>query len=121
MGKAPARLERFVRARVDEAPTGDPVARSHRALIATLDGLRREASAEEDWAWVEAAAGWFGGWFDDDHSSDPSSWSSGSGLWDESAEKTAAAIAARVLACMALVHRDHPDYDPAWEKAAPDG
>jgi hypothetical protein len=119
MGKAAVHLERFVRARVGEAPPGDPVARSHRALIATLDGLRREASAEEDWAWVEAVAGWFGGWFDDDHSS--TSWSSDSDLWDESAEKTAAAIATRVLACMALVHRDHPDYDPAWEEAAPAG
>ncbi|WP_306369433.1 hypothetical protein [Nocardiopsis sp. CC223A] len=115
MGKAAARLERFVRARVDEAPPGDPVARSHRALIATLDGLREEASAEEDGAWVEAVAGWFGGWFDDDSSS----WSSNSDLWNESAERTAAAIATRVLACMALVHRDHPDYDPVWEKAAP--
>lgn len=116
MGRAEKKLEHFVRARTAEAPPGDPVARSHRALIATLEALRREASAEEDWAWVEAAAGWFGDWFDGDGHS---SWSSDSGLWDESAEKTADAIATRVLACMALVHTGHPDYDPGWAKVAP--
>lgn len=114
MGKAEKRLEHFIRARIGEAPPGDPVARSHRALVAALDALRREASADEDWAWVEAVSGWFGDWFDDGGS--PSG--SDSGLWEESAEKTAAAVAARVLACMALVYADHPDYDPAWEKAA---
>ncbi|CAL9483218.1 hypothetical protein SUDANB121_03098 [Nocardiopsis dassonvillei] len=116
MGSAEKRLERFVRARIAEAPPGDPVARSHRALVAVLDALRREASAEEDLAWAEAATGWFDGWFDGDGHPP---WSSGSELWAESAEATAAAVAARVLACMALVHAGHPDYDPAWARAAP--
>jgi hypothetical protein len=119
--RAGRRLERFVRDRVGEADGGrpDPCTRSHLALLATLDALREEASAEEDWSWAETVADVFGGWFsgggpaEEDPAAD-------TGVFGDDPERTAAAVAVRVLACVALAYEDHPAFDPEWRRLLPD-
>ncbi|MFJ9555903.1 hypothetical protein ACIRPH_18960 [Nocardiopsis sp. NPDC101807] len=119
--RADRRLERFVRDRVGEADRGrpDPCTRSHLALLATVDALREEASEEEDRNWAETLADVFGGWFsgDDPAEEDPAA---DPGVFGDDPERTAAAVAVRVLACVALAYEDHPAFDPEWRRLLPD-
>jgi hypothetical protein len=97
-----------VRARTAELPDAQLRA-SHDALLALTVKLRKDATRDADWDWLEVAAGGvFGGeeWSDD---------LAEEAVFGDDPEALAEAITTDVLRALAIAHRDHPEYESGWQ------
>ncbi len=108
------RLEIFVRARTDEL--ADPRLRSSQAALLSLTKvLRKEATKDADWDWIEAAAEGAFDWFGDGGGSDWADGVIGESIFGDDPEPQATAMTTAIHQAMALAYVDHPEYDQAWQ------
>ncbi|MFC7618756.1 hypothetical protein [Microlunatus sp. GCM10028923] len=107
------RLAAFVQARTEEL--ADPALReSHRALLALSVRLRKEATRDADWDWVESAAFGAADWFGGGGGADWADEEIGDSIFGDDPESEADALTVAIQRALALAHAGHPDYDPAW-------
>lgn len=108
------RLEAFVRARTDELV--DPRLKSSQAALLALTTLmRKEATKDADWDWIEAAAEGTFDWLGDGGGADWADGVLGESIFGDDPESQATALTTAIHQAMALAYVDHPDYDRAWQ------
>lgn len=107
------RLAAFVTARTAELT--DPALReSHQALLALSVRLRKEATRDADWDWIESAAFGAVDWFTDGGGADWADEEIGDAVFGDDPESEADALTVAMHRALALAHAGHPEYDPAW-------
>lgn len=104
-----AALRTFAGERADDP--ANPRAEADRALVAVAKWIVAQGQEEDDWLWIEATL--FGGYdLDEFETGDVVD------LFDDP-KKDALVIEVAILASLSRAHREHPDYDPAWDELLP--
>lgn len=112
-------LEAFVRARTEELV--EPRLRdSHLALLKLTELIKKKATKDADWDWIEAAV--FGNWGGDGGGSGWADEVIAENIFGDDPESQAKATILAIHQSMALAHADHPDYNPDWSpRSTPNG